>query len=166
MCCGFPYSVRYLAEPLMGPFARRGNKIAVRHEQNISAFVAPGDFIDPAVLAEIFFRLSRAAGETALLPPHGALQTPCHRIFRGTRLSDILSFSSAVRRFRYPPARCIYRLFAYRLGFFRGERGSYKQYAYEYDRDCEHGERYIKSYIVHHSFFCPSFYHIRAVRAT
>ncbi len=55
MCCGFPYSVRYLAEPLMGPFARRGNKIAVRHEQNISAFVAPGDFIDPAVLADIFF---------------------------------------------------------------------------------------------------------------
>ena len=61
---------------------------------------------------------------------------------------------------------CIDRLFAYRLGFFRGERGSYQQYTYKYNKNCKHGEKYIKSHIVHPFSFRHSFYHIRVFHAT
>ena len=149
------FPVRYLAELLMSPVARRGNDIVVRHEQYIPALVAPGDFIDPAVFAEIFYL--------------GALVQQRKQLFdrraQFRKLRVVIYFAGryglTFYHFHQPFAvldilllGCIYRLFTYRLGLFRGERGSYEQYTYEYNKNCKHGEKYIKSHIVHPFSFC------------
>ena len=163
-----PYlSVGYLAELFVSPVARRGNNIVVRHEQYIPALVAPGDFIDPAVLAEIFYLGALVQQRKQLFDRRAQLRKLRVVIYFAGRYGlTFYHFHQPFAVFDILLLGCIDRLFAYRLSFFCGERGSYQQYTYKYNKNCKHGEKYIKSHIVHPFSFCHSFYHICVFHAT